>query len=111
MELNEDIIKTALKEAQPDIIAGIKKELQDKMMQHIIYSMETEIEAEVKRFVADEVVPEIRKSLEVQKPEIISAATTAAIIITKEMIVAITTKAKSNMQGYRGSEILKRLME
>ena len=111
MELNENIIKSVLKEAQPKIIDGIKKELQEKMMQHITYSMESKIEEEVKKFVDAEIIPEIRKSLELQKAEIINVATDSAIIITKELMAAMVIKAKSNLQGYRGTDILKRLFE
>lgn len=111
MELDKRFIEKALKEAQPDIVASIKKELQEKMLQHITYSMESEIETEVKKFVQTEIVPDIRKTLETQKPEIIQAATEGAVMIVEEMISAMVTKAKSNLSGYRGSEILKKLME
>lgn len=111
IEFNNISLKDLVNETKPLILERIKKELQEKMMDQIAYSIEHQIEEEVKVFIKTEIVPEIRKYLNDKKPEIISVATDGAVLITQELINTMVKKAKANLEGYRGTNILKNLME
>ena len=104
-------IRAALSKSKEDIINNVVDTLKERMIHEIKYGSNNAVELAIKEFIDVEIIPELKKSLHTNKATILEELNKAAIAIGAEVAKTIQGKAISNMTGYRGTEIMKKLLE
>jgi hypothetical protein len=111
MDITEKDIKAALSKSKDDITKAVVESLKERMIHDIKYASNDAVEKTIKEFIDAEIVPEIKSTLRLNKAAMLEELNKAAITIGTEVAKIITTKAIANLTGYRGTEIIKKLME
>lgn len=111
MELTYEDIQKALINSKEDILKDVIDNLKERMVHDIKYSSNDAVEKAIKEFIDKEIVPEIKKTLNANKETLLIEMNRAAITVGTEVAKMIVTKSTTNLTGYRGNEILKKLME
>ncbi len=109
--ISEEEIKNALAKSKQSIINAVVEHLKERLIHDIKYASNDAVEKEIKSFIDTEIVPETRKNLQENKAVILQQLNQAAVTIGAEVAKTLVSKAVTNMTGYRGTEILKKLVE
>jgi hypothetical protein len=94
-----------------EIIKGITDNLIKSIGQSCEWSLSSEIGREVAAIVKAEMLEEIKASIQAAKPQILEAVKDACVKVAAEVGKAMVTKAASNMDGWNGREVMKKLFD
>jgi hypothetical protein len=94
-----------------EIVKGITKNLIDSIGKSCEWSLSSEIGREVAAIVKAEMQAEIKASIKAARPQILEAVKDAHVKVAAEIGKAMVTKAASNMEGWKGQDILKRVFD
>ena len=100
-----------LQENSERIKAAAADAMIDKIREDIRYGLPSEVKVVVNKFMVDEIVPEVRKALAGEKGAILASVSKAAAEIGDSLAKTMTENAMKNIVGYRGGELLKKLVD
>lgn len=111
--MTEDDVKSFLEANREDINTQVKQRLIDGLLQQHRWEMSDQISKVVGEFMAEEVMPEVKKFLASEKGPIIEAAISAASQIGDMLTQEMVKKAAKNISegGYRYRDVLKMLFD
>jgi len=110
MEFTNDQLKTALKNAQPMIDKRVQEAITNQLIESLAYSASDRIKSECIAFIEAEIVPDVKKTLMANKDKIKENMQSVAIETSTALLAKIQENIKKNLEGYRGTEILKSLI-
>lgn len=90
-----------------DIQAEVKRRMIEGLVSNHRWEFSSEITKTVNEFVASEIVPEVRKSLEGEKGAILEACKVAALEIGNTLAKHMVEKASKNIEGYHFREAMR----
>jgi hypothetical protein len=111
MELTDKDIKDIFDNTKKDILLEVSAHLKEKMVEQMEYAAGEKTKKAVNEFFDTEILPEVKKNLLANKQAILEELNKSTATIATEMVKQLTAKAVTNLTGYRGTEILKRLVE
>jgi len=111
MDISEKEIQAALSNSKKQIVDSIVEHLKERMIHDIKYASNDRVELAIKEFMDNEIIPEFKKSLHTNKAFILKELENTSVSIGTEVSKAVMAKVIANMHGYRGGEILKKLVE
>nr|WP_278521290.1 hypothetical protein [Brucella anthropi] len=111
--MTEEEVKAFLEANREDINAQVKQRLIDGLLQSHRWEMSDQISKVVGEFMAEEVMPEVKKFLASEKGPIIEAAIGAASQIGDMLTQEMVKKAAKNIGegSYRYRDVLKTIFE
>ncbi len=83
----------------------------DKITEDMKYHMPDAIRKAIAEFMEKEVAPSVTKALQSQKGEILKSVQVAAAEIGAALSAQMVSNATKQLTGYRGGEILKKLVD
>jgi hypothetical protein len=109
--LSAEEIQQIVAESGSRIRQQVLERIDAKVTTAIEDSLRNDIAVEVKKFVAEEVLPEVREQLAGAKAEIVKAAVLASAPIAEALMKALVTAVEHTLaDNYATSEILKKLI-
>ncbi len=111
--VTEEDVKAFLEANREDINAQVKQRLIDGLLQSHRWEMSDQISKVVGEFMAEEVMPEVKKFLASEKGPIIEAAIGAASQIGDMLTQEMVKKAAKNIGegSYRYRDVIKQIFE
>ena len=100
-----------LQENSERIKAAAVDAMIDKIRENIRWGLPSEVQDVVNKFMVDEIAPEVSKALAGEKGAILASVAKAAAEIGDGIAKAMTENAMKNIIGYRGGELLKKLVD
>lgn len=100
-----------LKENSERIKAASVEAVIEKVKSDLTYQMPTEIRSAVSQFMENEIAPAVVVSLQSQKGAILKSVEVAAAQIGAALAEKMVANASKQLVGYRGGEILKKLVD
>jgi hypothetical protein len=91
------VLLESLKENKDQIKAAVTKQLIERITAQYRYNIPESIQKEVDAFVLEEVLPEIRKQLALNKDAIVEGATAVALTVGSEVAKAVQAQIAKNM--------------
>lgn len=110
------ITKEALLEVfeahEAELKASVLTEIQGSIKRDIQWQLQQEIGVIVKKFMAEDIAPEIRAALVESKPAILTAVAESAAAIGEAVALALVEDVKKNLsERYKRSKILQAMIE
>lgn len=110
MELDKKQIDDILTELQPSIINTLKSEITKRVEWQVLDAVSTEISKFTKEWVAENVIPELKKSLIENKKSLVSIGISLSESITTTLAEELTKELSENLSSsYKRTAILKAL--
>lgn len=111
MKLTQEQIETILDELKPDMLSALKTEAIRNIQSNFTYAASVIISDAVKKWTAEEVVPEILKHLTESKEGLIQIGIKSSEEVVEEFSKAMTAQIKETLESsYRRSELFKKLL-
>lgn len=105
------ILLESLQENKAQIKEAVTKQLIDRITAQYRYDIPDAVQKEVDVFVSEEILPEIRKQLSLNKDAIVEGATAVAINIGSEVAKAIQAQIAKNMaSSYKLNEVIRAII-
>jgi hypothetical protein len=111
MKLTPEQIESMLEAAKPSVIESLQKELTNSISWQVKEGAQTQIAAYVKKWVDENVLPEVEKTLIENKESLIGVGVKMAEVMTDELAKSFTEAVKETLStSYRRSEVFKALL-
>lgn len=105
------VLLESLKENKEQIKAAVTKQLIDRITAQYRYDIPESIQKEVDAFVLEDVLPEIRKQLALNKDAIVEGATAVALTVGSEIAKAVQSQIAKNLaSSYKIDQVVKALI-
>lgn len=109
--MTEEDMKAYLAEHSERIKEAAVTAIISRITESIRYGLPDTVQKVVNDFMKDEVAPAVALALQSEKNGIIAAASKGAAEIGDALAKVMVENAVKNMTGYRGGEILKKLLD
>lgn len=90
---------------------GIQRAVKDKLTADIAYSVVYQVQDATKAAILETLEPEIKALVEAQKETILEGVKEALPEIAKKIATAMVARVSTNLDGYNGRELLKKLFD
>lgn len=105
--LPEDVMQEILQESTDKIKAGVVEQMTRDFAATARWEVDAHIREQVKKFVEEEIAPEIIKALAAEKPALVERAVLAAGEIADELRKALVGRVTENLaMGYKRDKTL-----
>ena len=108
--ITEDKIREIMEQSSEDIKESIESTVVNAVIDRINWKISDSMDELVKEFIETEIVPEIKIILAANKNQIIEGLSSATIDISKVMFDKMVENATKNLIGYKGDDIMKKLL-
>ena len=108
--ITEDKIREIMEHSSEDIKESIEATVVNAVIDRINWKISDAMDELVKEFIEIEIVPEIKIILAANKNQIIEGLSSATIDISKAMFDKMVENATKNLIGYKGDDIMKKLL-
>lgn len=95
----------------PKITADVAEQLRTKAVERLQYTVANAIEAEVKLYIAETILPQVRKGLTEHEVEIRAAIVAAIHGASMSLAARITEAATKKMSSYEGDKVLSDIVQ
>ena len=109
--MTENKMLTVLKENSERIKTAAADAVLAKVVEDLRYHMPSALRDAINTFMEKEIAPEVTKALQSQKGAILSSVNEAADQIGKAVAEQLVANASKQLTGYKGGELLKRLVD
>ncbi|HEU4727633.1 MAG TPA: hypothetical protein VFT22_07085 [Kofleriaceae bacterium] len=99
----EDNVKALI----PRLSQEVAERIRDEALGNIRYSTSQAITEEVKKYIAENVMPQVRKDLEASSDEIRAAVIAASKGVAELLCAALVESATKKLASYEGDKLLK----
>jgi len=93
-----------------ELLPDLKARLKERMLSAYSYEIDDAVKTEVRRYIAEDVMPEVREALQEQHAEIVASFVTAIVGVHAEMGAAMVKGAKEKLTSYSGDKLVAKLM-
>lgn len=105
------VLLESLRDNKEQIKAAVTKQLIERITAQYRYDIPEAIQKEVDAFVLEEILPEIRKNLTLNKDAIVEGATAVALTVGTEVAKAIQAQIAKNMaSSYNMNKVFEALI-
>ncbi|WP_116521028.1 hypothetical protein [Achromobacter insuavis] len=108
--LSQEQIQQAVSDAMPDVLRGLRREIEDRLVREAIQTASMSVTAQVNEWVKENLVPEVLKALTESKDGLIAAAPVMAETMVQALNVSlqetITKKLESSWERKKIFEAL-----
>jgi hypothetical protein len=111
MPITQEEILAVMENHRDELVAHMVEETKKSITNQINWSLQTEINNIVQKFIKEEIAPEIQAQLVESKPAILKAVAVMADELSTDLAKALLETARENLnQSYKRSQILKELI-
>ena len=108
--ITEDKIKEIIDKSSQNIKESIEKTVVNTVIDRLNWKISDAMDELVKEFIETEIAPEIKTILAANKDQIINGLSLATIDVSKAMFDKMVENATKNLIGYKGDDIIKKLL-
>lgn len=94
----------------PQITADVAAQLRERALAGLTHEVTQAVNAEVKRYVAEHIVPEVAAELHAHKAELIAAVVAGVKASALALSDALARHATEKLGGYEGAKVVGRIM-